>query len=298
LRDEYFSFDDRDYFRNEVRPYGSGTEWDEVWSPYHWGVVPEIYAFFDSFRDSLLAAAETVALPDGFWEEPLAVRRALFFRQVVRDHLPVKILDGELVVGSYFNTALSKAHTRGEAKQWRRQVSAWRREAEVLNAAGVGNCGAVPGHLIPNYPKVLRLGFTGIAAELEAERRKENDRGKDDLLRAMLIGCEAAGELADRYADEAERLAEAETDASRRAELAEIARICRKVPRQAAETFHEALQSLWLSHMLVMVAESYPGPGLSPGRADQYLYPYDESDLAARSSAESTRMPDVAWLNL
>jgi formate C-acetyltransferase len=281
LRDEYFSFDDRDYFRNEVRPYGSGTKWDEVWSPYHWGVVPEIYAFFDSFRDSLLAAAETVALPDGFWEEPLVVRRALFFRQVVSDHLPVKILDGELIVGSYFNTALSKSHTRGEAKQWRRQVSAWRREAEVLNATGIGNCGAIPGHLIPNYPKVLRLGFEGVAAELEAERRKENDREKDDLLRAMLIGCEAAGELADRYADEAELLAEAEADASRRAELAEIARICRKVPRQAAETFHEALQSLWLSHMLVMVAESYPGPGLSPGRVDQYLYPYYESDIAA-----------------
>jgi len=260
LRDEYFSFDDRDYFRNEVRPYGSG---------------------FDSFRDSLLAAAETVALPDGFWDEPLAVRRALFFRQVVRDHLPVKILDGELVVGSYFNTALSKAHTRSEAKQWRRQVSAWRSEAEVLNATGIGNCGAVPGHLIPNYPKVLRLGFEAIATELEAERRKDNDPGKEDLLRAMLIGCEAAGELADRYADEAERLAEAESDASRRAELAEIARICRKVPRQPAETFHEALQALWLSHMLVMVAESYPGPGLSPGRADQYLYPYYERDIAA-----------------
>jgi pyruvate formate-lyase/glycerol dehydratase family glycyl radical enzyme len=290
LRDEYFSFDDRDYFRNEVRPYGSGTEWDEVWSPYHWGVVPEMYAFFDSFRDSLLAAAETVALPDGFWEEPLAVRRALFFRQVVRDHLPVKILHGELIVGSYFNTALSKAHKRGEAKQWRRQVSDWRREAEVLNAAGVGNCGAVPGHLIPNYPRVLRLGFEGIAAELEAERRKENDRGKDDLLRAMIIGCEAAGELADRYADEAGRLAEAETDELRRAELAEIARICRKVPRQAAETFHEALQSLWLSHMLVMVAESYPGPGLSPGRADQYLYPYYKSDIAAgRLDREAAR---------
>jgi len=60
LRDEYFSFESRDYFRNEVRPYGTGASWDEVWSPYHWGVVPEMYVFFDSFRDSLLAAAETV----------------------------------------------------------------------------------------------------------------------------------------------------------------------------------------------------------------------------------------------
>jgi len=122
LRDEFFSFGSRDYFRNEVRPYGSGTRWDEVWSPYHWGVVPEMYLSFDSFRDSLLAAAETVPLPAGFWDESLPVRRALFFQQVLHHRLPVKILDGELIVGSYFNTALSKAHTSAEARRWRRRI--------------------------------------------------------------------------------------------------------------------------------------------------------------------------------
>lgn len=281
LRDEYFSFDTRDYFRNEVRPYGSGAGWDEVWSVYHWGIVPEVYVFFDAFRDSLLAAAEAVSLPAGFWEQPLPVRRALFFQRVVRDHLPVKILDGELIAGSYFNTALSKTHTRGEARKWRRLTGDWRRKAEELNESGVGNCGAVPGHLIPNYPKVLRLGFEGIAAGLEEARRREQDSGKREFLRALLICCEAAPAFADRYAEEAERLAEAEGDGRRRIELHEIARVCRKVPRRPAETFREALQSLWFAHMLVMAAESYPGPGLSPGRIDQYLYSYYRDDLAA-----------------
>jgi pyruvate formate-lyase/glycerol dehydratase family glycyl radical enzyme len=298
LRDEFFSFQGRDYFRNEVRPYGSGTTWDEVWSPYHWGVVPEMYLSFDSFQDSLLAAAETVPLPANFWSESLPVRRALFFHQVLRHRLPVKILDGELIVGSYFNTALSKTHTRTEARRWRRQVRRWRRDAQVLNDLGVGNCGAVPGHLIPNYPKVLRLGFRGAAAELEAMRSKETDRRKLDLLRALLICCEAACAFADRYAEEAERLAEGETDGGRRAELVEIARICRKVPREPAETFHEALQALWFSHMLVMVAESYPGPGLSPGRIDQHLYPYYQGDLAAgRLDREQAReLLQCYWL--
>ena len=298
LRDEFFSFESRDYFRNEVRPYGSGTRWDEVWSPYHWGVVPEMYVFFDGFRDSLLAAAETVSLPAGFWDEPLPVRRALFFQRVVRHCLPVKILDGELIVGSYFNTALSKTHTRSEARTWRRHVRHWRRKAEVLNETGIGNCGAIPGHLIPNYPKVLRLGFDGIIAELEEQRRKEEDRGKADFLRALLISCEAALALADRYAEEAERLAEAEADGLRRAELVEIARICRKVPREPAGTFHEALQSLWFTHMLVMVAESYPGPGLSPGRVDQYLHPYYRDDIAAArlDREEARELLECYWI--
>jgi formate C-acetyltransferase len=290
LRDEYFSFESRDYFRNEVRPYGSGTEWDEVWSPYHWGVVPEMYVFFDGFRDSLLAAAETVPLPEGFWREPLPVRRALFFREILERRLPVKILDGELIVGSYSNSALSKTHTRGEARKWRRQVGRWRRKAEILNGTGVGNCGAIPGHLIPNYPKVLRLGFQGIAAELEELRRKEEDSEKSDFLRALVICCEAASAFAERYADEAERLAEAQAEGERRRELVEIARICRKVPREPAESFHEALQSLWFAHMLVMVAESYPGPGLSPGRVDQYLHRYYQHDVGdGRLDREAAR---------
>ncbi len=298
LRDEYFSFGTRDYFRNEVRPYGCGTSWDEVWSPHNWGVVPEMYVFFDAFRDSLLAAAEVVTLPPSFWDEPLVVRRALFFREVVRRHLPVKILDGELIVGSYSNTALSRTHTKSEAGKWSRQVSRWRRKAESLNRLGVGNCGAVPGHLIPNYPKVLRLGFEGIAAELEEMRRATTDRDKRDFLRALLICCQATTDLAGRYADEAERLAGNEGDSQRQAELREIARICRKVPWGPAETFHEALQALWFAHMLVMVAESYPGPGLSLGRVDQYLHPYYEADLAAgRLGRERAReLLQCAWI--
>ncbi len=281
LRDEYFSFGQRDYFRNEVRPYTTGTSWDEVFAPYHWGVVPEMYVFFDAFRDSLLAAAERVALPDGFWKHPLAVRRAVFFAEVVRRHLPVRILDGELIVGGHFNTALSKTHTRAEAREWRRRVDGWRKQARALTDSGIGNCGAVPGHLIPNYPRVLRLGFRGIAAELEEMRRRETDPARQQFLESLLTCCQAAPALAERYADEAERLAAAEQDPVRRDELLEIARICRKVPACPAETFQEALQSLWFAHMLVMAAESYPGPGLSPGRIDQYLFPYYQADVAA-----------------
>jgi formate C-acetyltransferase len=177
-------------------------------------------------------------------------------------------------------------------------VRRWRQKGEMLNRLGVGNCGAVPGHLIPNYPRVLRQGFQVITAELEETQRVTKDRRRHDLLRALLICCEAARDLAGRYADEADRLAEQEPDAQRQTELREIARICRKVPWEPAETFHEALQALWFAHMLVMVAESYPGPGLSPGRVDQYLYPYYQADLAAgRLDREQAReLLRCCWL--
>jgi pyruvate formate-lyase/glycerol dehydratase family glycyl radical enzyme len=279
LRGEYFAFYSRDYFRNEVQPFGSGTPWDEVWSPYHWGVVPEIYVFMDAYRDSLLAAARPVPLPSDFWREPLVVRRARFLREVVEKHLPVQILEGELIVGSYFNTALSKAHTRSEARRWKPRTARWLKKARWINELGIGNCGAIPGHIIPNYPKALRLGFSGIVAELEEKLREAKGQRQRDLLRALIVACQATRAFAERYAAEAARLAAVESDEGRRAELEEIARICHKVPWRAPSTFAEALQALWFTHMLVMAAESYPGPGLSPGRIDQYLYPYYRHDL-------------------
>jgi formate C-acetyltransferase len=53
-----------------------------------------------------------------------------------------------------------------------------------------------------------------------------------------------------------------------------MANMLRRVPWEPAETFWEAVQSLWLTHMLVMSDENYPGPGVSFGRIDQYLYPF------------------------
>jgi formate C-acetyltransferase len=197
----------------------------------------------------------------------------------VEKHLPVKILEGELIVGSYFNTALSKTHTRGEARRWKSRTARWLKKARWINELGIGNCGAIPGHLIPNYPKALRLGFSGIVAELKEKLPEAKGQSQRDLLRALIVACEATRAFAERYAAEAARLAADESDDRRRSELEDIARICHKVPWRPPSTFAEALQALWFTHMLVMAAESYPGPGLSPGRIDQYLYPYYRHDV-------------------
>ena len=66
------------------------------------------------------------------------------------------------------------------------------------------------------------------------------------------------------------------------------------MPWQPAETFPEALQALWMTHMMLMAAESYPGPGVSPGRIDQYLYPYYRADL---EQGRLTRDQAKEWLD-
>jgi formate C-acetyltransferase len=293
LRDQYFSFYERD-FTNEVRSYTTGTRWDVVYAIWNWTNVPEMAMFLQGARSYLRAAAKPVELPEGFWNEPLIVRQALFFREVLRQHLPVQILDGELVVGSHFSTALSRCLKQDEARARGREEKAFFKEYQLLNSLGVGNCGAVPGHLVPDYPKALRVGWKGIRDEAQALLLKPGITTEQrDLARAVVVCADAVPMLMERYAVEAERQEAAETDSARQKELREIARICRKVPWLPAETFPEALQSLWTTHMLAMVAESYPGPGLSPGRVDQYLYSYYKRDLDA---GRLTRDQAKEWL--
>lgn len=284
LRDEYFAFDKRSsYFTNEVRAYTTGRPWDQVYSCNEWGVTPEAVPFMLGFRDSLRALAEPVESDAVFFKLSIAERRALFLNTVVTKHLPVTILEGELIVGSYFNTALSKVLTKGEQKEWDKGQARFYKELKQRCETGEFNYGAIPGHLVPNYPKVLQKGFKGIQAHLKTLLAKTRDRKHQAWLKALILSCEAPRILSERYAAEAQRLAQEERDPKRRRELEAIARVCHKVPWEPAETFWEALQSLWMTHMLVMAAESYPGPGTSPGRIDQYLAPYYEHDLKKRT---------------
>ncbi len=125
------------------------------------------------------------------------------------------------------------------------------------------------GHFLPNYEKMLQLGVKGYLESIE------NKPG--DLYQAVRIACEGLVDFAHRLAQEAERLAGAEKNPVRADELREIARVCHKVPYYPADTFREALQSLWLTHMAVNLEGL--NSAISFGRMDQYLYSYYRSDL-------------------
>jgi len=139
-------------------------------------------------------------LPDGFWNEPLVVRQALFVRQVLRHYVPVQILAGELVVGSHFSTALSRCLKKDEARERDKQEAAFLKEWHTLNDIGVGNCAAVPGHLVPDYPKALQIGWKGIQDEAQAvAANPANTREQRDLARAIVICADAVCDFTARY---------------------------------------------------------------------------------------------------
>lgn len=138
------------------------------------------------------------------------------------------------------------------------------------------------GEFSPGYGNILlKKGFAGIAqaakerlAELDPAHPDSYDKSR--FLEALQIVCDAAGLLAERYAQEAERLAKLAAP-KRARELREIAEVCRWVPTNPPRTFREALQAIWFCQVLLFLEEN--APSYSPGRMDQYLYPLYLADL-------------------
>lgn len=146
------------------------------------------------------------------------------------------------------------------------------------------------GHILLNHALIVREGLDGVTGRIEERLAAvpAEDGETRAFLQAAAAACRAAVAFAQRYAEEAERQAAVESDASRRAELAEIARICRKVPARPAETFWEGLQSIFFIHTCAQL-EDYD-MSVSFGGIDRYLYPLYAADLeAGRLTREEAR---------
>lgn len=139
------------------------------------------------------------------------------------------------------------------------------------------------GEITPDYQDVLfKKGFRGIidtCREKMAQLKLSQPDAlkKYDFYRSVILCSEGMIILAHRYADKAEELAAAETDAVRKSELQQIAAICRRVPEFPPQTFQEALQMIWFYQLGGILMEN--PLSLNPGRFDQYMYPYYRYDI-------------------
>lgn len=157
------------------------------------------------------------------------------------------------------------------------------------------------GETTAGYSDIINKGMLRICGEVRERRDKldmsvPGDYAKIMYLDALLTAGEGMMELAGRYSAEAARLAEAEGDPARKAELKEISRICAKVPAYPAETFHEALQSFYLYQICIFMEQN--AASYNPGRMDQYLYPFYKADIdAGRITPERAQeLLDCLWV--
>lgn len=167
-------------------------------------------------------------------------------------------------------------------------------EVRVFMETGVfgmeGKLNAGDAHLAVNYERILKDGLKGYEkrvkeykASLDLTDPKSID--KYCFYNAVLIVLEAVRNFANRYSVLAKDLAEKELNQERKIELLEISRICSKVPYEPAETFREAVQSVWFIQLILQIESN--GHSLSYGRFDQYMYPYYNRDIKNGTIKES-----------
>jgi pyruvate formate-lyase/glycerol dehydratase family glycyl radical enzyme len=230
--------------------------------------------------------------------QPTVIRRAKAFSAVL-EGIPIQIGEGELIVGNV-SSGPRIPYFAAEVFDWRRyQPGAEQVLQDPRFSKDLAIRYRIPeqiaeywrdrppaghvGHFVADYRKVLEKGFTGIRAEIERNRRALSERDvlgrqKELFYEAADIVCRSAELFAMRYAEHARALARREATAQRRKELQRISEVCAKVSTQPAGDFREALQAFWFTHILLHI--NSPEWSISPGRLDQYLWPYYRKDRA------------------
>ena len=265
------------------------------------------------------------------WSAPAMLRLAGAFAHVL-DNMTIRIEPDELIVGNMGPTPRScqvfpeyswkwieeeldrfdkrrterfllnnedKKNLREVFKFWEGKSTAeiagtvMPKESVQASKAGlftIGAPGTGIGHVIVDYEKVLKNGFRGILDEI---------KGKDsDYYEAVRKEITAVIRFAERFSQLADEMAEKESDEVRKSELLEIARICKKVPAEPAESFQEALQAFWFIHLLIQTESN--GHSMSTGRFDQYVYPFYESDIKSGQIDKeyALELLEVLWVKL
>jgi formate C-acetyltransferase len=286
LRDYYFKGTERAW-NNEFLAWSSGTAWDVQFNEMSFYIVPETYALLQTLRGSYRQAARNIDLHKDFWTWSQVERRAWFVKEIMVGYMPTEILPGDLIAGGRFNIQTSLCLDEKEQKAFDRALlgkNGARSKMKWLHDHGYGNAGATSGHLIPDHERVLQIGWKGIVADLESRYKQLSDDAKNGpqgaQLRAMMTAASMPRDLAAKYSDLCLDLAAEQTDPDRRQELLQMGQVLVRVPWEPVRTFWEAMQALWINHMLIMSDENYPGPGTSFGRIDQYLLPYWEYSLS------------------
>jgi pyruvate-formate lyase len=214
------------------------------------------------------------AIASQYMGDPLPVRkaRAIALKLSV---MPTDLWAGQLFAGSMTLEAPRTHYEHG--------FPDYVTPEERTRAAARGlSIRSVFGHIVPDYGRLLTRGLRGIMEDVARQRVPAPGvaaptAAEHAFLDAVDVVLQGVIDYAARLAAHCEREAAACSDPDRAAELAEMAVNLRQVPAGPARTYWQALQSVWLLHMIFHATMN----GNAIGRLDQFAWPYLRDDLAA-----------------
>jgi len=212
-----------------------------------------------------------------------SIARAKAMRHVV-EHCEVTIERDTVLLGGenpfFFNLMLPALEADRYAREGRHTPDA---AATALRDRHVFDGPCFEGHITPGLEYILGQGVEGVRSRLDECLNTRVGSGlltreQEYFYEAASLSCESMLIYAERYSDEAARLADMPNATP---EFSTAADLLKRVPLCRAETLHEAMQSYWIAYVLVTLEMGgcCPGGGLGLGRLDQFLYPYYLDDI-------------------
>ena len=216
------------------------------------------------------------AIEETHMSAPIAVRKARAVALKLSE-MPVDLWDGQLIAGS-----MTLEKPRLHAEKW---FPEYLTNAELEDAKSKGLGTGCFGHIVPDYPRLLKRGLSGIRQDAECARNDAENEEEAAFLESVTIAIDGVIDFAARLSRQCRTQAESlaigasETNDSeptgRAGELEAMAADLERVPSGPARSFRQALQSVWLLHMIFHSTKN----NNALGRLDQYVWPNLEHDL-------------------
>jgi formate C-acetyltransferase len=150
---------------------------------------------------------------------------------------------------------------------------------------GMSVVGLPIGHVVAGYHTIINTGFGAIRKQAQdwLDEHYGNlmgeDINKNMFYESVVITCDGAMTLVNRYAAKAAEMSRDEKfSKERRDELAMMADGLAWIAENPARTFWEACQLTMMYQLMLWLESRPPGPAL--GRFDFYTWPFLEKDLA------------------
>lgn len=167
---------------------------------------------------------------------------------------------------------------------------------QIGKVAKINQTDHAQGHICPDCRRWLREGPAGLQREAAFRLEQTADPQRRLFYEAVVTVLAAARVFLRRYGALARCLAEQSAEEEAGRNLGEISRTCERLADHPAETFREALQSVWFLFVILELESN--ASSFSPGRMDQILYPYLMRDLQAQrlSLEEALELLEAFWL--
>ena len=152
------------------------------------------------------------------------------------------------------------------------------------------------GHILPNVITWLNEGPANLKKRINDLASTSTDPDKKLFYQAQSIVLQAAVKYMLRYSELALQMAQDKEYDAYEDNLRSISSICKNIAGKPAATFHEAVQSTWFLFVLLHLESN--ASSFSPGRMDQYLFPYYIKDKEKQllNDQQALELIEALWL--